>query len=447
MSISAALRASSHLANPESFERFRRHLDDRWLEEALVATGTATVRRRRLPAEQVIWLVLGMALFRDRAIEEVVDKLELALPGVAGPVAKSAIPQARKRLGAEPLKWIFERSAETWAHASADEHRWRGLGLYGIDGTTLRLPDTDANCAKFPKHSGGGYEPSGYPLVRMVVLMALRSHLLARAAVGAHAGDSEVRLAEQLLDAVPAQSLTVVDKGFLSAAFLLALESRLPDRHWLIRAKSNTSFRVLERYADGDELVEMKVTDTARALDPNLPRVWTARAVRYQRSGHPPQVLLTSMRDPVKYPSSEIAALYHERWELELAYDELKTEMLDARATLRSKSPDTVAQEIWGILLAFNLVRLEMERIAREAGVVPTRISFVAALHMIRDEWQWLSMTRSPGAIPKHLKELRARLKRLVLPPRRSERVYPRALKHKSRAYPQKAHAAKRPLN
>jgi hypothetical protein len=106
---------------PERFDDVRRHIDPRWVEEALAATGTATLRRRRLPAEQVVWLVIAMALFRNRSIAEVVDKLDLALPGRSSTVAPSAIPQARSRLGAEPLEWLFARCAQEWAPCSG----WR----------------------------------------------------------------------------------------------------------------------------------------------------------------------------------------------------------------------------------------------------------------------------------------------------------------------------------
>ncbi|MEK7838735.1 MAG: transposase, partial [candidate division NC10 bacterium] len=135
------------------------------------------------------------------------------------------------------------------------------------------------------------------------------------------------------------------------------------------------------------------------------------------------------------YPADELRTIYHVRWELELGFDEIKTELLEREETIRSKSPQAVRQEIYGILVAYNLVRLEMERVAAEAHVPPTRISFVAALHRIVDEWSWLAVT-SPGAIPSRLHDLRADLKRFILPPRRSERRYPRAVKIKMSNYP-----------
>jgi hypothetical protein len=420
---------------PEKFDDVRRNIPEEWVEQALQATGTATLRHRRLPAVQVVWLVIAMALFRNRSIVEVVDKLDLALPGRSPTVAASAVPKARARVGAEPLAWLFTRSADELAHASAAAHRWRGLALYGVDGSTLRVADSDENRAFF-----GGTEThrgvSGYPLVRMVGLMALRSHLLAAAAFGAY-DNGEYSYAADLWSSVPDDSLTTLDKAFVAASVLIPLARDGHNRHWLTPAKSNLRWRVVRRFGSRDLLVEMDVSGQARAKDPTLPKTWQARAITYQRKGFRPRTLLTSLLDPEQYPANEIAALYHERWELELGYDEIKTHMLEREETLRSKSPAAVTQEIWGILLAYNLVRLEMERVADEAGVEPTRISFVAALHLIVDEWQWLAVT-SPGAIPSRLRDLRANLKRFILPPRRAKRRYPRAVKIKMSNYARK---------
>jgi hypothetical protein len=164
------------------------------------------------------------------------------------------------------------------------------------------------------------------------------------------------------------------------------------------------------------------------------------RAIGYQRKGFKPELLLTSMVDADAFPADEIVKLYHERWELELGYDEIKTEMLDREESIRSRSPEKVRQEVWGILIAYNLVRLEMERIAAEAAVEPTRISFITAFQHICDEFLWCSIA-TPGAVPRHLRNLRANVKRFILPPRR-ERVYPRAVKIKMSNYPRKRRAA-----
>lgn len=424
-----------------AFDRIRASIDPDWIDEALAATGTATLRRRRLPAEQVVWLVLGMALHRNRPIDEVVSKLDLALPGPRGVTpAPSAVVKARQRLGEEPMRWLFERCSEKWAHESARHHAWRGLAVYGVDGTTIRIPDSAENRAHFGGHAGKNGD-SAYPLARVVTLMALRTHLLAGVEFGPNAV-SENRYAKDLWPKVPDHALVIVDRGFLDAGTLVPLASQGSERHWLIRAKRNTRYEVVRELGPGDDIVEMDVSYDARAQKPDLPPRWTARAIRYQRRGFPPQILLTSLLDPEQFPAKEIVALYHERWDIELGYDEVKTDLLERHEAIRSRRPRGVAQELWGVALGYNLVRLEMVRIAEEAGVSPNRISFIMAVRLIRDEWLWSAVAK-PGAIPRHLRELRAEVLRFVLPPRRSQRSYPRAVKVKQSSYPLKRRPAK----
>jgi hypothetical protein len=433
-----------------------KHLDPALIEEALLATGTATIRRRRLPAERTVWLMLGMALMRDLPITEVARQLEVALPGADGSktVASSALTQARTRLGADPMEWLFLRTSEQWAGASADRDRWRDLALYAVDGTTLRVADSPANRGHFGGHDSGRHDGgrdermSGYPLMRVVVLMALRSHLLAGASFGPY-GVDERSYAKALWETVPDRSLVLVDRGYLQADVLVPLMSTGTSRHWLTRARSTTKYRVIRRLGAGDELVEFAVSSEARRKNPTLPTHFDARAIRYQRKGFQPQLLLTSLVDDRRYPAAELRALYHERWEIELGFGEIKTDMLERLETIRSKSPVAVAQEMWGLLVAYNLVRLEMERIAGELDVAPTRISFVASLRYFVEQWVWASQTQTPGAIPQRLSTMRDRLRHFLLPPRRPERSFPRAVKLKmsnySRKVPTTASTRKRP--
>lgn len=436
MHLNADLECVASFPKSEDLSQFVRDIAPEWIEEALAATGTATLRRRRLPMEQVPWLVIGMALLRDRPITEVVNKLDLAMPSPTKPtVAGSAVVQARDRLGESPMAWLFARCAEHWAHQSAARLRWRGLALYGVDGTTLRVPDTEENRDHFGLADSGPRGTSGYPLVRLAGLMALRSHLLAAASFGPYR-HGEHWYADDLWPCLPDDSVVIVDRNFWAANVLIPVQRDGRNRHWLIRAKANTNGRRIRRLGSKDELLEVEVSSRARHTDPSLPRTWVVRVIHYQRKGFRPQRLITSLLDPEQYPADEIITLYHERWELELGYGEVKTKMLDS-IPLRSKSVDRVRQEIWGLLIAYNLIRLEMERAADEAGVPPTRISFVAVFRMICDEWLWCAIA-APGAIPCHLRRLRQNISLFVLPPRRSERSYPRAVKVKMSNYPRK---------
>src|SRR5262249_6193208 len=209
-----------------------------------------------LAGEQVIWLVLGIAIYRQRPIDALVAKLDLSLPGSGTrSMAKSAVAHARARLGEEPLKWLFERCSEKWAHESARRHEWRGLALYGVDGTSARVPDSTENRAHFGSQNARNFELSGYPLARIVTLMALRSHIIAAAAFGPW-GD-ERPYASELWPKVPDNSLTIVDRNFLAAPILVGLAAHGTNRHWLTRATANSKWSVVEKLGAGDELIEM----------------------------------------------------------------------------------------------------------------------------------------------------------------------------------------------
>ena len=124
------------------FDSIIQELNPLWIEEALLSTGTASIRKRRIPAEMVVFLVVGMALIRNKSIEQVVDSLDLKMPGDRRPIAKSAIAEARKRVGDQPLAWLFSKSALEWSHRSARRQHWRGLAIYGLDGTSMAVADS-----------------------------------------------------------------------------------------------------------------------------------------------------------------------------------------------------------------------------------------------------------------------------------------------------------------
>jgi len=438
MDLGQALLAAS--MEPETgLDVFSRDLDLDWVRRALETTQAATVRRRKLPAEHVVWLVIGMGLFRDRSIQDVVRHLNLVLPDTDRPrgrgrVTGGAIVQARNRLGSEPLALLFADTADDWATASADQHRWRGLAVYGVDGSTLRIPDTEENEAAFGR-PGSSRGRAAYPQVRVIALMVLRSHLVAAAEFGA-SSDSEVKLAERIWPTLPDNSVTIVDRGFISYKVFHDIQSGGDNRHWLTRSKSNLKMRVAKRLGRGDHLVEIPVNRSLRRAQPHLPEVLPTRAIRYQRRGFRPQILLTSLLDAKKYPAAEIIDLYHERWEIEIGFDEIKTHTLDRQETLRSRAPERLLQELWGLALGYNLVRLEMERAAARAKLPPCRISYKASLLIMRSFWL-TAWQVSPGNLPRHIEALHEDVALLVLPERR-QRSYPRAVKIKMSNYPLK---------
>lgn len=436
-----ALRAVGEGERAECFELFSRTLDIEWVRRVLQTTGTASVRKRKLPAEAVVWLVIGMALLRDRSIDEVVRHLDLSLPDGAQRtrVSHSAVVQARTRLGGEPLAVLFEETAKHWATKTAEELRWRGLAVYGVDGTTLLVADTVDNEMAFGRPASGR-TPGAYPQLRLVALMVLRAHVLASVVPGSYNTNEQV-LAERLWATLPEDSVVVVDKGFISYRVFHSIQSSGRSRHWLCRAKKNLKWHVVRRLGPGDDLVEIPIHRSLRKAHPELPESLPARVVHYQRPGFRPQTLLTSLLDPVAFPAHEIIELYHERWELEIGFDEIKTHTLERCETLRSKASVGVLQELWGLAIAYNLVRLEMLRVAQHLRSPPARISFRHALMLVRNFLlsAWLA---SPGVLPKRLDALHQEIALLLLPPRRDRR-YPREVKIKMSPYKKKSAPAR----
>jgi hypothetical protein len=439
MEVGEAIGAVAAGERPASFDQFSAAIDPQWITEALAATGAATVRRRKLPAEHVVWLVIGMGLFRDRSIAQVVHHLELVLPtpqGARRHVTNAAIVQAREHLGVAPLAALFTQTAMAWAPAAAAADRWRGLAVYGLDGTTLRVADTPANVTHFGRPPSRHGEGAGYPQLRLVTLLALRARLLTAAAFGPYR-TSEVALARAVWAALPEHAVVILDRGFCSYALFHVLGASDRDRHWVVRARSGATaltHAVVERLGPGDALVELRPSRSTRAAHSDLPSTLRVRAVRVQRRGFRPYWVFTSLRNPATHPAADVAALYHERWELELAFDELKTHTCERAEALRSHAPTRVEQEVWGLLLAYNLVRIVMSRAAPRARVPPARLSYRYALLAVR-AFCHAAWDTSPGTLPRRLEALLDELALFVLPERRPRRC-PRAVKIKMSNYP-----------
>lgn len=427
------LRALNDLGPEGGLERFSASLDGEWIEQALAATGTGSIRRRKLPAEQVVWLVVGMCLFADRSIVDVVDHLRLVIPGVKK-LAPSNIPKARYKLGPEPIKWLFGKVSEVWGETPG-LGGYHDLSLYGIDGTHLRVQDTDENFEHFGKPGGpSGSGDAGYPQLRLVGLMNLSNRLLTAAEAGPWS-QGEHTLVKPLTQQIPDHSMTIVDRGFYAFLWLHELLSAGTERHVMVRARKNLKYEIVEALADGSALARVRPHRKLEKAHAELPESILIRVIEYKHAGGEPNRLFVSLLDPIAYPAKELIVLYHERWELEIGFDEIKTHMLERKECLRSKMVEGVYQELWGQLLTYNLVRREMLLAALAHGLPPKRISFRSSLLWIRNFWITAALTSSPGNIPKHLAELRSTLDVLILPERRSKRRYPRHVKIKTSQY------------
>lgn len=430
MFLSQALERIHHFS-PDQFSALSDVLSPELIEQCLQESGTVTLRKRRLPLEMMVWSVVGMALYRHIPMGQIVNHLDILLPGKRPFVAPSAVVQARQRLGEAPVRKVFEQTQQLWHDATPHPH-WCGLRLLGVDGVVWRTADTAENDAAFARTRNKAGEAS-YPQVRMVCQMELTSHLLTASAFDSVA-ENEMSLAAQLIDSTPDHSLTLFDKGFYSLGLLHQWQSTGTERHWLLPLKKGAQYRVIRKLCSGNELVELTSSPQARKRWSGLPQTIEARLLSKTIKGKRVQIL-TSMTDSRRYPPADIVDLYTHRWEIELGYREMKQYMLQNALTLRSKKPEMVRQELWGVLLAYNLLRFAMAQMAYSLkGVEPNQLSFNQAAILIIKELTIMPAV-SPGKVPQVINQMMAMAQAFVLPGRR-ERSYPRAVKKRPQKYP-----------
>lgn len=430
MLLSQALN-TVHNFSPEAFSALSELLSPELIDECLADTGIVTLRKRRLPMEMMVWAVTGMTLFRSLSMNQMVSHLDILLPGKRPFVVPSAVVQARQRLGADVIRLVFEKTRQLWFEKTPLSH-WNGLTLMAMDGTLWRTPDTPENDAAFGR-TVNSHNPSGWPQVRMVCQMEVTSHLLTGSAFGSVSQTSEVDLAAQLAEQTPEHTLTLMDKGFYALGLLHHWQSSGVEKHWLIPLRKDAQYEVVRKMGQGDELVELNVTPQARKKWEGVPKILTARLVRKEVNGKMVRVL-TSMCDPLRYPKADIVDLYGHRWEIEHGFREMKQHLLNNELTLRSRRPDLVEQELWGVVLAYNLLRFMMVQMAYSLkGTEPWQIGFKQASLYLTAQLSLLPAV-SPGKIPKIINEILAMAESFVLPTRRV-RHYPRAVKKKPQRY------------
>ncbi len=401
-------------------------VDHQWIEQALAVSGKASIRRRKLPAEHAVWLVIGLSLYRHLPMWQVVQQLSLSLDGQELP-APSASVQARQRLGCEPLEQLLRLLTHAWSRPSVTP----ALRVLAVDGVVWSAPDTPENRAELGSCSTQ-HGPLPWPQLRAVCLLDTQTHELLDARIGAM-DHGELTLASDLqgLD----QSLTVFDRAYFSAAFLLRWQQG-QQRHWLMRAKDNLRHDVVQVLSPNDQLIRMPVSQRARQLDPSLPSHWQARLITVTVQGKARR-FITSLLDHQAHPAQHLAALYRQRWEIELAFRDIKQSLHAGQAVLRSKQPELVKQEVWGLLIAYTLLRRWMSKMAQSEGVEPRRISFHTAQHAIVGLLHTASLS-TPGTLPQRLADLLAQARHFLLPPRRPDRSYPREVKNRAHKFPSK---------
>ena len=433
MDVSQALNVINNW-KPNNVETLSDLLPIDLIDEAYSLTDTVTMRKRKLTLESMVWLLVGMAIYNNKSMKDLVNQLDIVDRTGKAFVAPSALTQRRKTLGEGAIKAVFERMTTSWLE-SAKLPQWNGLTLLGVDGVVWRAPDNPQNEEAFSRQKG-----TQYPQVRMVCQMELSSHLITASAFDNY-NTNEMVLAEQLIETTPDHSVTMFDKGFYSLGLLDKWRNTGSERHWLIPLKKNTQYEIVQSLGRNDKLVLLHSNPRARKLWPNLPISITARLVTRKIKCKDYQVL-TSMTDSLRYPSKDIASLYEHRWEIEVGYREQKQYMLGNRLTLRSRLPELVRQELWGILLTYNLIRYQMVELCfnLKGNYLPYQLSFNGTLAHVSALLVGLPYS-TPGAIPRQLKGFHDMAESLILEGRR-ERTFPRTVKPRPQRYAKNKKAA-----
>ena len=363
------------------------------VREALRRTERESVRQRALPADVMMYYVIALALFRQVSTREVLRCLMEGLRWVSPDLlvrvsGKSSISRARGRLGSPPFEALREACVKPLALPSTVGAWYRGHRLVAIDGSTLAVPDEEENrlCFGLPGSSRGS---AGFPKLRLSVLTELGTRA-PLAWCGGPLSESEMKQAERLMAHLAPGMLVLADRYY--GGFPLWSQARARGADLLWRVKSNMAFPVLESFPDGSwsSVLGGSGRDRRRSRGQSAVRV-----LRYRMPGSDDVfTLITTLLDPGQAPAAELAALYHERWEIEIAYDEVKTHLLGPGALLRSKTPALVLQELEGLMLAHYAVRCLIHEAAASAGADPDRLSFLHAVNVVRRR------IVHPGAFP-----------------------------------------------
>lgn len=375
------LPAGIRITDKVTFGQFAKIFPAPTIKKALADEDKQSRRERDLPNHVVVYFIMMLALFRDASHTEVLRCVFEGLQWLLGPRAikitgKSGISQARSRVGWEPLKRLFELVAAPLAKAGDKGAFYRGYRLVAIDGTLFDVADTAENSNAFGRPSNQHSE-SGFPQVRLVGLMECGTHAFFRAELGSYT-TAEQRLAPDLLSSLRDDMLCLADRNFMS--FTLYQQALTTKAKLLWRINDYVKLGVHKQLPDGSYISEIFWYADRKRLAPTKVRV-----IEYRVEGSKKPIrLVTNWFDYKEAPADELARLYHERWEIENALDEIKTHLNANAVTLRSRTPDLVRQEIFGLLMGHYAIRSIMHEAAQAACIDDDDLSFTHAVKVMR---------------------------------------------------------------
>ena len=383
----AALPAGSRITDYISLGVIAKFFPREKVDAALEQTGRASVRERDLPAHVVVYYVIALALYRRSSYREVLRCLLEGVQWLMDPSAsvkvagKSGISQARSRLGSKPVQALYEAVVTPIATEQTKGAWFRQWRLVSLDGSTLDVADTADNDQAFGR-PGSSRGNSAFPKIRFVALLENGTHVLWAARMGKY-HTAELTLAKDVVPALEKGMLCLADRLFLSYKLWQRAARTGADLLW--RVKQNLRLDVDRRLPDGSYLSRIYAHSADRRKQRNAILV---RAIEYRLdkvpNAEPIYRLVTTILDYKLAPAKELAALYHERWEIETTLDELKTHLRGAQIVLRSKTPELVRQEFHGLLMAHYAIRGLMHEAALRAGEDPDRLSFLHSVRVVQ---------------------------------------------------------------
>jgi hypothetical protein len=398
----ATLPAGSRISDYISLGVIAKFFPAEKIHEILKQTNRASVRKRDLPAHVVIYYVIALALYMRSSYREVLRCLLEGVQWLLDPSAKvkvagkSGISQARSRLGAEPVKKLYDAVVAPIAEKRTRGAWYRHWRLVSLDGSTLDVADTAENDKAFGR-AGASRGCSAFPKIRFVTLLENGTHVLWAAHLDQYA-TSELTLAEKVIPSLRKGMLCLADRFFPSYKLWRMAAKTGADLLW--RTRQNARLDVEKRLPDGSYLSRIYASTSDRRKRRNGIVV---RIIDYRLQGvegaESLYRLIATILDHEQAPAKELAALYHERWEIETALDELKTHLRGSQIVLRSKTPELVQQEFFGLLMAHFAIRGLMHEAALKADEDPDQLSFLHAVRVVQRR-----MARY-GAIPPSAEE------------------------------------------
>ena len=383
----AALPAGSRITDYISLGVIAKYFPADKVNAVLQQTKRSSLRQRDLPAHVVVYYVIALALYMRSSYREVLRCLLEGVQWLMDPSArvkvagKSGISQARRRLGTAPMKALYDSVVQPAATPQTEGAWYRQWLLVSLDGSTFDVADTADNEKEFGR-PGASRGASAYPKIRFVGLLENGTHVLFGARMADYATD-ELKLAEEVVPALRKGMLCLADRFFPSYKLWKQASSTKADLLW--RTRQNARLDVERRFRDGSYLSRIYNSTSDRR---NRRNGIAVRVIDYRlkdvADAEPIYRLITTILDPKQAPARELAALYHERWEIETAFDELKTHLRGAQIVLRSKTPELVRQEFFGMLMAHFAIRGLMHEAALKAGEDPDRISFVHSTRVVQ---------------------------------------------------------------